>query len=193
MNPLTKLHIALHDRRHRRRQRKLLHNAVHVGRNVYVSPDARIPDPELLSIGDNVWIGQGFVAMGMGAICIGSGTIISRCVEIWTSNHRYNADDLRSLPYDCQMDIKPVTIGENVWVGTHALFVPGVTVGEGAVIGMGSVVAKDVPPLAVVGGNPARVLKYRDKDTYDRLKAEGRIYLDMEYDSDVSSLRKSQY
>lgn len=193
MNPLTRLHIALHDRRQRRRQKKLLRRMPHVGRNVYVSPDARFSNPEVVTVGDSVWIGEEFRAMGAGAVCIGSGTIISRCVEIWTSNHRYDAADLRSLPYDRRTDLKPVTVGENVWIGTHVLLVPGVTVGEGAVIGMGSVVTKDVPPLAVVGGNPARVLKYRDRDTYERLRAEGKIYLDMEYDYDVSSLRKSQY
>lgn len=193
MNPFTKMHIALHDAKHRRRQKKLLRNVPHVGRNVYVSLDALFSNPETVTIGSHVWIGEQFRGMGAGGIRIGDGTIISRCVEIWTSNHTYDASDLRSLPYDRRTSCKPVTIGENVWVGTHVLFVPGVTVGEGSVIGMGAVVTSDVPPLAVVGGNPARVLKYRDKDTYERLKAEGKIYLDMEYDYDVSSLRKSEY
>ena len=87
----------------------------------------------------------------------------------------------------------PISIGENVWVGTHALFLPGVTIGEGAVIGAGSVVTKDVPPLAVVGGNPSSILKFRDSETYYKLKAKGKIYLDIEYDYDRSSLRKSDY
>ena len=67
------------------------------------------------------------------------------------------------------------------------------TIGEGAVIGAGTVVSRDVPPCAVAAGNPVRVIKYRDQDVYRKLKAEGRIYLDMEYDYDVSSLRKSEY
>ena len=60
-------------------------------------------------------------------------------------------------------------------------------------VGMGAVVTKDVPPLAVVAGNPARIIKYRDREVYERLKAEGKIYLDMTYDYDRSTLKKSEY
>ena len=62
-----------------------------------------------------------------------------------------------------------VTIEDNVWIGAHAKICPGVTIHEGAVVGMGAVVTKDVPKCAVVGGNPAVVLKYRDKNTYKKL------------------------
>ena len=85
-----------------------------------------------------------------------------------------------------------MVIGENCWIATHVIFVRGVTVGEGAIIGMGAVVTKDVPPLAVVAGNPARIIKYRDREVYERLKAEGKIYLDMTYDYDRSTLKKSE-
>lgn len=49
------------------------------------------------------------------------------------------------------------------------------------------------PPLAVVGGNPASVIKYRNRNIYNKLKDDNRIYLDMEYDYDISTLRKSEY
>jgi len=91
------------------------------------------------------------------------------------------------------MVYKAVTIGENVWIGTHVLILPGAEIGEGAVIGAGTVVSGVIPPMAVVGGNPAKVIKYRDRETYERLKAEGTIYLDVEYDYDKSSLRKTEY
>lgn len=58
-----------------------------------------------------------------------------------------------------------VSIGNDVWIGRNAIILPGVNVSDGAVVGAGSVVTKDVPPYAVVAGNPARVLKYRfDED-----------------------------
>jgi len=53
-----------------------------------------------------------------------------------------------------------IKIGDDVWIGAGAIILPGVTIGEGAIIGAGAVVTKDVPPFAVVAGNPARILKY---------------------------------
>ena len=110
-------------------------------------------------------------------ITIGNGTILAHKVEILTLNHNYDSNDLQSLPYDKEYILKLVVISENVWVGSNVLIVPGVTVGEGAVIGMGAVVTKDVPAYAIVGGNPAKVLKYRNKEIYEKLKGEDEIYL----------------
>lgn len=86
-----------------------------------------------------------------------------------------------------------VEIGDHVWIGSRVTILPGVTIGEGTVIGAGAVVSKDVPACAVAAGNPIRVIKYRNQEVYQKLKAEGKIYLDAEYDYDVSSLRKSEY
>ena len=65
--------------------------------------------------------------------------------------------------------MKPVTIEDNVWIGGKSIILPGITIHEGAVIGMGAVVTKDVPKGAVVGGNPAKILKYRNIKKYDEL------------------------
>jgi virginiamycin A acetyltransferase len=82
-----------------------------------------------------------------------------------------------------------VKIGNDVWIGTNAIILPGVTIGDGAIIGAGAVVANDVPPYAVVGGVPARVLKYRYSD--DKIKkllkiawwnwSEDKIFSNMDY------------
>ena len=80
-----------------------------------------------------------------------------------------------------------------MWIGSRVTIIPGVSIGEGAVIGAGAVVTHDIPPLAVAGGNPAKVIKYRNQEVYEKLKSEKRIYLDIEYDYDVSTLRKSEY
>lgn len=64
-----------------------------------------------------------------------------------------------------------VTLGNDVWIGHGAVVLPGVTIGDGAAVGAGAVVSKDVPPFAVVGGVPARVIRYRfDEATRDRLQ-----------------------
>ena len=59
---------------------------------------------------------------------------------------------------------KPVRIKRNVWIGANATILPGVTIGENAVVGAGSVVTKDVPDNAVVAGNPARLIRFLDAE-----------------------------
>ena len=119
----------------RRRQKKLFARMASVGRNVFFSGSRSISSPHMLRIGDNTWFGENFFARCEGGLSIGSGVIISRGVEIWTSNHNYNSDDLCSLPYDNRFILKPVSIGDNAWIGSRVTIIPGVTIGEGAVIG----------------------------------------------------------
>ena len=189
----NRLNIWLVGQIERRKQKRLFSKMGSVGRNVFFSGSRSISSPHMLHIGDNTWIGEGFFAKCEGGLVIGSGVIISRNVEIWTSNHNYNSEDLLALPYDKRFILKPVSIGDNVWIGSRVTVVPGVSIGEGAVVGAGAVVTKSVPDLAVVGGNPARIIKYRNADRYRQLKKENMIYLAMEYNYDKSTLRKSEY
>lgn len=177
----------------RRKLKRFLSCLASVGRNVYICNGYCISSPSKLSIGSNTWLGENFFAKCEGGVTIGSGVIISRGAEIWTANHNYDSEDLQSLPYDRRFVLKPVNIGDNVWIGSRVTIIPGVSIGEGAVIGAGAVVTHDIPPLAVAGGNPAKVIKYRNQEVYEKLKSEKRIYLDIEYDYDVSTLRKSEY
>lgn len=189
----NRINIWVAGRIERRKLRRFFARLARVGRNVYLSKGYSISSPNKMSIGSNTWIGENFFAKCEGGLKIGNGVIVSRGAEIWTANHNYDSEDLDTLPYDCRFIVKPVEIGDNVWIGSRVTIVPGVTIGEGAVIGAGAVVTRNVPPLAVVGGNPAKVIKYRNRDIYEKLKSEGKIYLDMEYDYDVSTLRKSEY
>lgn len=177
----------------RRKLQRLFSQLSSVGRNVYFCNGYTISSPNKLSVGSNTWFGENFFARCEGGLTIGSGVIISRGVEIWTANHNYDSSDLQALPYDRRFILKPVTIGDNVWIGSRVTIVPGISIGEGAVIGAGAVVTHDVAPLSVMGGNPAKLIKYRNEGIYEKLKKEGRIYLDIEYDYDVSTLRKSEY
>lgn len=109
-----------------------------------------------------------------GGVRIGRFFHPGRGLTIYSTNHNY-AEGSR-IPYD-EVEIKaPVVIGDFVWCGANVTIVPGVTIGEGAVIGAGSVVTRDVPPMAVIGGNPAKVIKYRDVKHYEELKAHGAFY-----------------
>ena len=93
------------------------------------------------------------------------------CIII-TSIHNYEGD---MIPYDHTVIYKNVTIGDCVWFGNRVTVVGNINIGEGAIIAAGVVVTKDVPPLAIVGGNPAKVIKYRDADHYYKLKQEKRF------------------
>lgn len=108
-----------------------------------------------------------------GGVTIGRYFHTGRGLTIFSTNHNfYNPT---ALPYD-EVDIeRPVVIGDFVWCGANVTIVPGVTVGEGAVIGAGAVVTKDVPPRAIVGGNPAKIISYRDEQQYEFLKKQGRF------------------
>lgn len=149
------------------------------GNNVKLSVDNEFHDTENIFLGNNIYIGTNCVFHAIGGLEIHDGSILANNIEIITFNHNYDSFDLTSIPYDKRYIKKKVIIEENVWIGSHALILPGITIGEGAVVGMGSVVTKDVPPFAVVGGNPAKVIKYRDIDKYKELKRDGKIYLEI--------------
>lgn len=134
-------------------------------------PGQIVGAPLAIRIGDNAHFGSGFYIDARGGVEIGENCHISRNFVCYSVNHDYEGE---AIPYDDQLVQKQVVIGINVWIGMSVCIVPGVTIGEGAVVGMGSVVTKDVPPLAVVGGNPARVLKFRAKEHYERLIREGK-------------------
>lgn len=106
----------------------------------------------------------------MGGVTIGDYFHTGRGLTIFSSNHNY--ENGNSIPYDDKDVLKEVVIGDFVWCGANVTIAPGVHIGDGAVIGLGAVVTKDVPECAVVGGNPARILKYRNKEQFHRLKKE---------------------
>ena len=121
-------------------------------------------------IGDNCHF-NGMNISGSGKVVIGSNFHSGKNIRILTTFH--NFDHGTAIPYDNTTYDRDVIIEDNVWLGESVMILGGVTIGEGAVIQAGSVVCRDVPPLAIAGGHPAVPFKYRDKDHYYQLKEQG--------------------
>lgn len=116
---------------------------------------------------------NGMHVYGKGKVVFGDNFHSGIECMIITQYHNYEG---QAVPYDDTFITKDVTIGDNVWLGNRVIVLGGVTIGEGAIIQAGAVVVKDIPPYAIAGGNPATVFKYRDKDHYETLKAEGKFH-----------------
>ncbi len=114
---------------------------------------------------------NGIHIFGLGNVIIGSYFHSGKGCKIITSNHNY--DKGTSIPYDVTYINKNVVIENFVWIGIDVIILGGVKLGEGCIIQAGSVVVKDVPPYAIVGGNPAKVFKYRDIEHFKRLHDKG--------------------
>lgn len=145
-----------------------------MGVNTTLCAPIQIAFAHKLIIADNVYIGPNASIHALGGVSIGSGTIIGPNLVIHSANHNYKL--AKAIPYDETFDLRKVTIEENVWIGGNVIIVPGAHIGEGAIIGAGSVVAGNIPPLSIVIGNPAKVIKYRDREHYNKLKQNNQIY-----------------
>ncbi len=111
---------------------------------------------------------------GDGNVTIGSYFHSGTECLIITRNHNY--DTAKKIPYDEKYIYKDIEIEDFVWLGSRVTILPGTKIGEGAIIQGGSVVHGKIPPYAIVGGNPAKVFKYRDIEHFKKLKSEGKFY-----------------
>ena len=115
----------------------------------------------LIDAGKDVFINSGCHFQDQGGIIIEDGSFIGHNVVLATINHDLDPTNNRKNHY------APITIESHVWIGSNATILPGVTIGEWAVVAAGAVVIKDVPPYTVVGGVPARVLKTVRNDSVE--------------------------
>jgi maltose O-acetyltransferase len=137
-----------------RRLKKALHSC---GRNVKLYHPVVFYGAEALDIGDNTSIAPYVHIWCGGRVIIGADCMIGSHVAISSLTHDYREPEMSRT-----IVAKPVVIGDGVWIGAHAVIMPGVTLGKGAVVGAGSIVTRDVPSNAIVHGVPARVASYRD-------------------------------
>tara|TARA_B110001450_G_C17632689_1_gene485913 strand:- start:896 stop:1585 length:690 start_codon:yes stop_codon:yes gene_type:complete len=112
-----------------------------------------------VNVGDYVGMGDGFYLGGFGGIEIGSNTIVGERLMVHSDNHFF--DDMSLLIRDQGTERKPVSIGNNCWMGSNVTILGGVKIGSGSVIGAGSTVTRSFPENSVIVGNPARLVRYR--------------------------------
>lgn len=126
-----------------------------VGHGVHVYPNVRIWAPWNLTLGDECGIGNGAILYSQGHITIGKRTVISQGAHLCAGTHDYTKPGFPLIT-------KPIHIGDHAWIAAEAFVHPGVTIGEGTVIGARSVVQKDMPAWMVCGGHPCKPLKDRE-------------------------------
>jgi acetyltransferase-like isoleucine patch superfamily enzyme len=123
----------------------------------------RYSDAPTLEIGDRCSIGHNVTFVIGKRISIGNDCLIANDVSVFDAPGHPTGAALRRQGAPAPAEaVKPVTIGDNVWIGQRGIIYPGVTIGEGAVVSAGSVVMNDVLPNTIVAGNPARRSSYAD-------------------------------
>lgn len=111
-----------------------------------------------IEVGENFYVNYGVCILDVCKVKIGKNCLIAPQVGIYTACH----------PIDCQTRIsglelgKPITIGDNCWIGGHAVINPGVTLGDNVIVGSGAVVTHSFPSNVIIAGNPAKIIKYNN-------------------------------
>jgi chloramphenicol O-acetyltransferase type B len=118
---------------------------------------------------------NGIRVIGGGRFVVGDYFHSGDGILVLTQNHNWKSPE--TLPYDSADQLRDVTIGDYVWMGSRSILLPGATLGSGCIVQAGAVVSGAVPENAVVGGNPAKVLKYRDPALVDALVKSGKFLL----------------
>jgi acetyltransferase-like isoleucine patch superfamily enzyme len=160
---------------------KLWNNQLHVGRKVQIDPRAFIargghvtlgegtviragamllPSSGFIAIGNKTSVNQYTVINGQGGVIIGNSVMIAAFVAMFAANHDF-ADPTIPMAEQGTSTKGGIKIEDDVWIGTHAVILDGVSIGRGSVIGAGAVVTQDVPPYSVMMGVPAKRVRSR--------------------------------
>lgn len=143
-----------------------------MGYPVHFMPRVRMLSPGGVKIGNYVFINHDTDLSGRGGLTIGNHVKIGPFCNILSVDHEYRS---WTKPMDSQGTTPgPIKIGDDVWIAAGVVITPGITIGRGAIVGANAVVTHDIEPYAIVGGVPARLIKYRfDKETINKANQVG--------------------
>ncbi len=128
---------------------------VKMGKKSTLHTGVRVFDPRNIRVGEGTIIGYATFIDGRDKVTIGNHTDIASEVMIYSSEHDITAEDFHAT-------LAPVKIGDYVFIGPRSIILAGVTIGDGAIVGAGAVVTKDIEPYTIVGGVPAKVIGERN-------------------------------
>ena len=137
---------------HRRFLLKLF--GAQIGRRVTIKPGVRVKFPWRLIVTDDVWIGEGVWIDNLAYVVVGANACLSQGAYLCTGSHNWSASSFDLIT-------KPITIGQSAWIAARGTVGPGVTVGEGAVLTLGSTASADLEPWCIYSGIPAQQVKER--------------------------------
>jgi maltose O-acetyltransferase len=139
------------------------------GEDVIIKQNCYFGRGDTLRVGNRSQLGEN-ARIGP-SVSIGSDVVMGPDVVIMTTAHAFE-DPTVPINQQGGLPVEPVTIEDDVWLGTRVVVLPGVTIGRGAIIGANSVVTKDIEPYAVAVGNPARVIRSRGDGTPEGVRSE---------------------
>ncbi len=158
---LTRLYNQTTEEQPQERRRLLKELLGSMGEHITIEPPFRCDYGSHIEVGENFYANFDCIILDVCQVHIGNNCLLGPRVCIYTPCHPLDAQERNSG----KEFGRPVTIGDNVWIGGSAVILPGVTIGSNTVIGAGSVVTRDIPDHVVAAGNPCRVIRHLEKDS----------------------------
>lgn len=155
-----------------RKQEILTEMLGHKGEGVVFRPPFYVDYGSNISIGDHFFANYNCTILDVAPVKIGNRVMFGPNVGLYTADHPIHPD-FRVKPHESG---RPITIEDRVWIGGGVTIVGGVTIGEGSIVAAGSTVTKDVPPMTIVGGTPARVIREINESDFNRDQANEQAY-----------------
>lgn len=134
------------------------------GEQVYICPPIYVDYGRHIEVGENFYANMCCTFLDVNHITFGDDVMVGPKVSFYTAGHPTD-------PFVRATDLEfglPITVGNRVWIGGDSIILPGVTIGDDVIVAAGSVVTKDVPDKAIVGGNPAKIIRYVDEKDHEK-------------------------